>query len=154
MDISATNAFEHAVFDGTFVAAPVVIAAITSVGEDDAATARVRKTDVGGFEIGLREQEANLQLHATESVDYIAWPLSSGEVDGLRYEVGRTADVVNHNPHYLDFQEIFDIRWLPQPGTMAPTRPTLGGPTTATAQFGDVRPRGYPVRAAGFDHAG
>jgi hypothetical protein len=49
----------------------------------------------------LREQQANAQLHLPKRIDFVAWEPSSGVVDGLRYEVGRTGRKVNHDGDFI-----------------------------------------------------
>ncbi len=99
----ATNAFVATAFEARFEVTPVVLTAVTSVNEGEAVTTRVRNIDRDGFEVGLREQEANAQTHAEESIDYIAWEPSSGIIDGVEFEVGRTDNVVTDDVHYVPY---------------------------------------------------
>ncbi len=103
----ATNAFVPAAFESPFEVTPVVLAAVTSVNEGEAVTTRVRNIDPDGFEVSLQEQEANAQDHAAETIDYIAWEPSSGIIDGVEFEVGRTDNVVTDNAHVLAYQGSF-----------------------------------------------
>jgi hypothetical protein len=103
-----TQAFQRHTFIAPFEAAPVVFTAVTSFNESDAVTSRLHNIDTDGFDVGLREQEANAQQHLPERVDYIAWEVSSGVVDGLKYEVGRTGRSVNQNAYNLVYQTAFE----------------------------------------------
>ncbi len=127
LQTSTTNAFDHTTFDGPFAVTPVVLMGVTSVSEDEAVTARVRKIDLDGFEFGLREQEANVQTHVVETIDYIAWEPSSGVIGDLRYEVGRTLDKVQDLPHTLVYNSAFDL----PPVLIAGMQTTDGGDTAS-----------------------
>lgn len=107
LETGVTQAFQRQSFSATFEEAPVVFAAVTSFNESDAVTARLHNVDSDGFDVGLREQEANVQLHLPERIDYIAWEVSSGVVDGLRYEVGRTGTNVSQSAYNLVYGTTF-----------------------------------------------
>lgn len=104
----ATNAFQYRAFGAAFEQTPVVFATVTSVNEADAVTARLRQITPKGFNVGLREQEANTQAHVAERIDYIAWEVSDGLVAGLRYEVGRTGSSVSSGVQALAYQSVFE----------------------------------------------
>ena len=55
----------------------------------------------------MQEQELNAQTHAAETIDYIAWEPSIGSVDGISFEVGRTADVFTQVFQPIQFAQIF-----------------------------------------------
>ena len=48
-----------------------------------------------------------MQQHGTAMVDYIAWEMSAGMVDGLLFEVNNTADVVTNQVYVLRFTASF-----------------------------------------------
>ena len=105
----ATNAFQYQTFGTPFAQAPVVFAAVASVNEeDDAVNARLKQITDRGFYVGMREQEANKQVHLAERIDYIAWEVSEGVVAGLRYEVGRTGNTVTSKISRLSYQSVFE----------------------------------------------
>ena len=108
LETDATNAFVPVAFGQPFAATPVVLASVTTVNDDVAVATRLREIDVNGFQVGLREQESNPQSHAAEAIDYIAWQPSSGVLDGLRFEVGRTGDEVTDDVHTISYQGAFD----------------------------------------------
>ncbi|NVZ11128.1 hypothetical protein HW932_17880 [Allochromatium humboldtianum] len=101
LNSEATGTFDFQPFGERFGEAPVVFAAVTSFNESDAVNARIRDVTANGFFVGMREQEANAQVHAAERIDYIAWQASSGTVAGLRFEVGRTGKAVSHARYKL-----------------------------------------------------
>jgi PKD repeat protein len=107
IETDVTGDFAPVDFLQPFGAAPVVLASVASFIETDAVTARVRNVTETGFEVGMFEQEANAPVHAAEEIGFIAWPQSAGTLEGLRYEVGRTAAEVDHKPYGLTFTTTF-----------------------------------------------
>ncbi|UHD14850.1 hypothetical protein [Thiocapsa bogorovii] len=122
-----TLAFQRQTFRASFADAPVVFASVVSFNESDAVTARLHAIASDGFEVGLREQEANSQRHRPERVDFIAWEASTGVVDGMRYEVGRTGRNVDHEAHNLVYQTAF----VRPPVLVADMQTTHGDDTAA-----------------------
>jgi hypothetical protein len=105
-DTSATS-FKTVSFGQAFPKAPVVVAAVTSANERDAVMIRMRNIGTTSFQYHLQEQELNTQTHTVETVSYIAWEASTGEVDGMVYEVNRTGRVVSDIFYDVQFQEMF-----------------------------------------------
>jgi hypothetical protein len=99
-----TDSFGRVVFERAFTVAPVVMTTVASVNESDAVTGRMHSIDTQGFMYAMQEQEANSQSHAAESIAYIAWEPSMGEIDGISFHVDRTDDVITHEFHTIDFQ--------------------------------------------------
>jgi hypothetical protein len=99
-----TDSFGRVAFERAFTVAPVVMTTVASVNESDAVTGRMHSIDTQGFMYAMQEQEANSQNHATESIAYIAWEPSQGEIDGISFHVDRTDDVITHEFHIIDFQ--------------------------------------------------
>ena len=81
------------------------MAAVATVSDPAAVTVRLSEITTKGFNIRLQEQEANVQDHGAEMISYIAWPPSSGSFDGIRFEVDKTAKVVNHRFMEIPFLE-------------------------------------------------
>jgi len=102
-----TKGFETVRFHQPFETKPVVMGAVISFDESDTVTGRIRKITKSGFRYRLQEQERNSQVHATETISYIAWEPSSGTLDGLAFEINRTADVVRHAFHTISFDQEF-----------------------------------------------
>jgi hypothetical protein len=122
-----TQAFQRHLFSVPFEDAPVIFATVASFNGSEAVTARLHAIETDGFDVGLREQEANAQQHLPERIDFIAWEVSSGVVDGLRYEVGRTGRMVNHEAHNLVYQTAF----MRPPVLVADMQTTHGDDTAA-----------------------
>jgi PKD repeat protein len=110
-------------FQQGFQVAPVVLTAVTSVNEADAVVTRVTGCTAQGFQVRMQEQLNNIQSHATESIDYIAWEPSAGTVDGLLFEVKTTPDIVTDQGYTLQFTEVF----LTPPMFLADMQTTGGG---------------------------
>ncbi|WP_040729558.1 fibronectin type III domain-containing protein [Thiocapsa marina] len=122
-----TQAFQRHTFTAAFEDAPVIFATVVSFNESDAVTARLHAIESDGFDVGLREQEANSQRHLPERVDFIAWEASTGVVDGMQYEVGRTGRNVDHDAHNLVYQTAF----VRSPVLVADMQTTHGDDTAA-----------------------
>src|SRR4051812_14247770 len=78
VDGSSAMSFASGIFQPGFEAVPVRLTAVTSANEADAVTAWVKGVTTRGFQVHLQEEISNVQRHATEMVDYIAWELSVG----------------------------------------------------------------------------
>lgn len=102
-----TESFGTVTFHQPFETEPVVIGAVISFDGSDTVTGRIRGITTGGFEYRMQEQEINPQVHAMETISYIAWEPSSGTLDGLAFEINRTADVVRHAFHTISFDQQF-----------------------------------------------
>jgi hypothetical protein len=90
-----------------FRTAPVVILSVTTRNGGDAVTTRLRNVTREGFEYRLQEQQSNSYAHATERISYVAWGVSTGVLNGLRYEVNRTARVVTDRLWSIVFRNGF-----------------------------------------------
>ena len=102
-----TKGFETVRFHKPFETEPVVMGAVISFDESDTVTGRIRRITTRGFQYRLQEQERNSQVHAMETISYIAWEPSSGTIDGLAFKINRTADVVRHAFHTISFDQEF-----------------------------------------------
>jgi hypothetical protein len=92
-------------FQEVFPETPVVMAAVATFSDPAAIVVRLSEITTKGFSIRLQEQEANVQDHGAEMISYIAWLPSSGSFDGIRFEVDKTAMVVNHRFMEIPFME-------------------------------------------------
>ena len=108
---SATSTPQAVRFSQACNVAPVVMTTITTFNEADAVTGRVQDVTPQGFAYLMQEQEANEQVHATETVAYLAWEPASGSVGDVRFLVARTANEVAE-----DYVNIM----FPQPFAAAP----------------------------------
>ena len=106
-ETNKTGSFGQVSFNQTFQKAPVVITSISSFNESDAVAARLRNINTQGFDFCMQEQESNSKNHTSESIDYIAWEPSAGNMDGLTYEIGKTANTVKNNFYTIKFSRSF-----------------------------------------------
>ncbi|MDY6837583.1 MAG: pre-peptidase C-terminal domain-containing protein [Thermodesulfobacteriota bacterium] len=106
-DTNRTSSFERVFFSQDFEVPPVVITAVCSDNEADAVTTRMRNISTTGFEVRMQEQQLNQREHAHETISYIAWEPSSGTIDGVAFEVNRTANKVRHNWHTIALGETY-----------------------------------------------
>ena len=102
-----TNSFISIGFDQVFSNAPVIITSITSMNGSDTVTGRVRNVTIQNFDYTMQEQELGDQIHAIESIAYIAWEPSKGNISGRSYEVVRTGNIVDHNLYTIQFLKNF-----------------------------------------------
>jgi len=105
--VGARPSFVTVSLSAPFASPPVVLAAVTSVNEADAVTTRLRNITAYQFQVGLQEQESSKKGHAPETVAYIAWEHSSGEINGMQFEVGSTAAEVTDSVYVIGYSPSF-----------------------------------------------
>jgi hypothetical protein len=101
------NKFKFNPFSNTFNQIPIVIASVTSVNEPNAVVGRINNVSHDGFDYYLQREEKNKKKHGVENVSFIACESFSGVLNQLKLEVGTTGNQVNHNFHYLSYNEKF-----------------------------------------------
>jgi hypothetical protein len=126
-DADGKQAFSSASFSAPFRTVPVVIASATTDSESEAVTTRVRKISRNGFEARLQEEEASRHFHGVETISYIALEPSLVELDGLRFEIGRTEDNVTDTPHAAHYSS----QSVLPPILLADMQSTDGGDTAS-----------------------
>ena len=102
------RSFENVTFGQAFQTTPVVFASVASFNEIDAVTGRLHKISKKAFKYCMQEQELNAKTHAKESIHYIAWEPSIGEVGGLPFEVGKTGDVLEDSIQSISFKNVYN----------------------------------------------
>lgn len=102
-----TGSFVAMPFSQPFLQVPVVLATVVSANEEDAVTNRVQTISTRTFEFRMQEQERNVQSHATETICYLAWEPSSGSVNGMPFETGRTQNAVTQVYQTVSFRQSF-----------------------------------------------
>ena len=125
IDTNLTGSFGKVKFSKPFSVAPVVITGVASVNENSAVVTRVKRVTGSSFYVGMQEEEANTQQHATETIAYIAWQPSSGTVEGLDFQVGNTADIVTDQFYTL----VYPKETAVPPMFLADMQTTGGGDT-------------------------
>lgn len=120
-------------FQAPFATTPVVLSTVSSENDPTAVTARLRGIDRSGFELRLDEQQAEQRNgHGAESIDYIAWEPSQGQIQGLGFLVGRTGTQVTDQRFGLDFGGEF----TQAPAFLAHAQTTEGNDTAALRYSG------------------
>ena len=138
---NAVGSFAAVQFKQPFSTVPVVMATTTSDNEGDAVAMRLRNITTTTFDYRIQEQEANDQRHTPEEAGYIAWEPSAGSMDGLVFEIGRTANSVTHNFQALPFYEPFS-----SPPVFLAGMQTFDGPDTAAVRWRKKQPAGIEIK--------
>lgn len=99
--------FKSIIFSEDFLEVPVIMTTVVSENEAQAVTGRLQNISQVGFDYSLREEEASDQIHAVETINYIAWEPSSGTIGDMSYEVVRTADSFDSRFSSVTFQQDF-----------------------------------------------
>lgn len=103
-----TNNHHYVSFDEQFNQAPVVAAGVVSYNGPETVTGRISNITAGGFDFRLQEQELSQEVHsAPETIACIAWPVSSGTVDGINYEVSMTSNKMDETFQEISFSQFF-----------------------------------------------
>jgi len=121
---NGTTSFATIPFRQMMPPSPVVLTTVASVNEVDTIAGQLRNISTKGFEYRLREQEANANIHATETINYIAWGEGSGTLGDLRYEVRNIGGVTGQWS-----KTIFQSAFLRSPLLLAGIQTTHGGDT-------------------------
>jgi PKD repeat protein len=106
-NLNKTNTYTAVTFKQSFVAVPVVVTSVTSVNATDAVITQEKGVTSTSFQVRLQEQCGNVQRHARETIDYIAWEPSAGTVDGFTFEVHTTPAAVTEQVYTIRFTEYF-----------------------------------------------
>ncbi len=86
-------------FDSQFDVPPVVFSSTASTNSIQTVAGRVWGVNTASFMHKLQRQESNKLSHGVETVAYLAWTPGVNSVDGIKFEVGRTPEMVT-NKHY------------------------------------------------------
>jgi hypothetical protein len=101
--------FQTIPFNGTFAHTPVVLTTIASVNDSNTVSGRLRNINIAGFDYTFREQEANIQDHANENVNYIAWEPGNGTIGSLQYTASIGNIKVTHEWKSITYQSPFAL---------------------------------------------
>ena len=118
---SLYRAFISVPLTAPFTTKPVVTAAVNTVNDAQAVTVRLRGARTDRFEMMLAEGEAFDQVHATETVAFIAWEPSVGMLDGRPYEVGTINNVTQQGREI-----VFNGTYASPPAFVADMQTTSG----------------------------
>jgi hypothetical protein len=105
--VLANQDFTPVSLSQTFAQAPVVLSQSQTANDPPAIVTRQRSVGVNGFEVRLQEEEASDQLHAYETVGYLAIEAAVGSSGNMAFEAQTTADVVTHNWSSVGFLQSY-----------------------------------------------
>ena len=123
MNAGSYRAFVTVPLTASFTRRPVVTAAVNTVNDPQAVTVRLRGVRADKFTMMLQEGEAFDQVHATETVAFIAWEPSIGTLDGRPYEIG-IISYVTHEGRDL----VFDGTYASPPAFIADMQTSIVEP--------------------------
>jgi hypothetical protein len=105
-DTNATRTWVTVPLTASFTKTPVVLAASVTTNETDPVIARLDQVSATTFDFQLQEGEGFDGVHAQETIAYVAWAPSVGQLGSAAFEVG-TLDGVNHGWHTILFTKPF-----------------------------------------------
>lgn len=101
--VNLQTSFVTVNFSSAFSTPPVVLAQVATFNGPQAVTTRVRNVTTTGFQVKLREEEANDNFHNTEVVHWIAIEPGTTTVNGDTLVAGITGNSVTHNWFTINF---------------------------------------------------
>ena len=104
---NTNSALKSVSFKSSFRVTPVVLSGIGTYNDQDAVTGRISHVTTTEYKFRLQEQEANNDGHVEETIFYIAWEPSAGEIDGMKFEVANTRNENSSAPNYIPFNDPF-----------------------------------------------
>jgi hypothetical protein len=110
-------------FKQNFNRIPRVFATVVSENDSSAVVGRIDNVTETGFSFALQEEEAGDQIHASETVSYIAWEDFSGLVNGHRFVIGLAEPPITHEMQVCSLGNGF---FMP-PVLLADMQDTVGG---------------------------
>ena len=129
---TGTTTFTQVALQQPYKVAPVILTQVATVNETDAVTGRLRRIKDNSFEFRMQEMEATVNDHIPETICYLAWEPGAGEVSGLLYEAGASAQEVDHNWAVLTFETTFPEK----PAFLADMQTFFGSDTAAVRSKG------------------
>ena len=84
-------------FNQVFNGLPRVFASVVSCNDPSAVVGRIEAITLNGFTCSIQEQESGDQIHAAETISYIAWEDFSGMVNGFRFSIGLAGTSITHD---------------------------------------------------------
>ncbi|MEM9469141.1 MAG: type I secretion C-terminal target domain-containing protein [Pseudomonadota bacterium] len=104
-DVTNGN-FSTVTFGSAFGSTPIVVTQVMSYNDSDAATGRNRNTTTTGFQTRLQEEKAGDDIHATETMGWIAIEQGGSAANG--FLVGQTGQNVTEANNTNSFGGTFD----------------------------------------------
>ncbi len=135
-------------FENKFAVRPVVIAAVTTDNDSTPVLVRIHEVSVEGFQFHLQEEEANWDDgpfaigHGGESIDFIAWEQSQGEIGDISFEVRRTSARVSNDDTKILHRDFAEVP------TLIPLMQTSNGKNTANLRWTTRDQKSFVVHTA------
>lgn len=92
-----TEAWQSVGFSQSFVQPPIVLSQCMTRNESSPVVTRQRSVTTGGFEVLVQESEGDDNVHAGESVGYIAFLPGASNAGSIPFESDTTGTTVTHN---------------------------------------------------------
>lgn len=140
---STNTTFQTITFAQNFQTDPVVLTSVSSSNGWQSVTTRLRSITTTGMQFRMQEEEANDSSHLTEVIGYIAWEPATGTMDGVKFDINRTGNVVDGQLYTIEFPATFgDI-----PMFLADLQ-SAEGDNTANLRWRNMDPHGVDVQVA------
>ena len=128
-------------YSAPFNKIPVVITTIASDNETDTISGRLSKITTSSFAYYFKEQEKNKNIHAKETVNFIAWEPGMGMIGTLQFEVAQTAAGLTDAWSLIPFQWTFQ-----QPPLFLADMQTNNNTDTSTLRTANITETGVQVK--------
>ena len=137
LEVDGHGIAEGGLFAAPFATKPVVLASVRTLNDHRPVTTRLKEIDTAGFQIALQSEEASVVAHGTETVAYLAWEPSCGEVNGLRFNAATTGDDRTDTPVSVRFsgQCSDETTRFNTPPVVLAAMQTTDGPDTANLRW-------------------
>ena len=137
----ASSSFKAITLTQTYDTIPIILTQVATDSDPSAVTGRVRNTSQNSFEYKLQEQETTSKSHQPETVGYLAWEPSIGNLGDLHYEIGTTGKIVKHKWYTHSFLEA-----APDAPLFIAGMQTCTGGNTATVRVKDISNKAVEVK--------
>jgi PKD repeat protein len=128
-------------FSKAFAKAPVLMTTVASANEADAISGRIKNVGASSFAYYFREQERNRNIHAKETVNFIAWQPGKGTIGSVQYEVAATAKTVTNAWYAKPFAKAFA-----QPPLLLADMQTTNNTDTSALRVQNTTATGFQVK--------
>jgi lysophospholipase L1-like esterase len=146
----------HFAFNQQFNTLPLVFTSVITENDAIPVVGRLGEITTSGFNYLLQEEEEGDQIHASETVAYIAWEAFSGTVSDTTFSVVRHPSLVTHEFQSMTFDQDFTA-----PPVFLADMQTFYGDNTANLRFRNKTTTGVDIKIeeeqsldAEVDHVG
>jgi Concanavalin A-like lectin/glucanases superfamily len=107
IDTDPTYPVHSMAFSQPFRVTPVVVTATTTVQDSMVVTGRPMRVGTQGLQFHLQARGPSRPLDGLQTVSYVAWEPSSGNLDGLVFEVSTTRAMTHEQFQTIPYHQIF-----------------------------------------------